>query len=316
VNPTTLKHYLHRFENLSRNRHAVHGAAPHKPILLLAILQEIDARRITGNLVTLTPELVAAFHAFWQALVPPDSRWKDRMSYPFRYLGRDGFWELVKNGEPVTIRTPYEPTLNQLAALCDGGRFADDLWPLLCEDQSRAIFQNHLRRTYFEERVVPAAENRAAAYLSSHVAKLRLQAKAQFRLRPLVRETQTDGYFVRSRLFPAVVKEAYGNRCCVCGLAAQMGESRLVQGAHILPFAEFHNDDMRNGLSLCRNHHWGFDNGAWSLKDDGEILVSEKLTASAAYVTAETILRPEEVQYHPDPAALGWHRQRWGFDVV
>jgi predicted restriction endonuclease len=44
---------------------------------------------------------------------------------------------------------------------------------------------------------------------------------------------------------------------------------------------------MRNGLSLCRNHHGGFDNGVWSLKDDGEILVSEKLTASAAYVTKE-----------------------------
>ncbi len=63
-----LHKYLHAFGHLHRNM----GLAPHKPILLLSILDEIGRGRITDNEIVLTVELVSAFREYWQALpLPP-----------------------------------------------------------------------------------------------------------------------------------------------------------------------------------------------------------------------------------------------------
>ena len=83
-----------------------------------------------------------------------------------------------------------------------------------------------------------------------------------------------------------------------------------MDGAHILPFSEFHNDDPRNGLALCKNHHWGFDIGAWSLSDSYEIIVTPKLINDLVYVeNGKTIVQPKDPIYLPDPFALQWHRE-------
>ncbi len=59
----------------------------------------------------------------------------------------------------------------------------------------------------------------------------------------------------REYRFRSDVIQAYGGRCAMCGLA--LG---LVQGAHIYPVnAPGSNDDVRNGLALCPNHHAAFD---------------------------------------------------------
>jgi putative restriction endonuclease len=308
-----LTRYLESFRTLHRNSNKAKGAAPHKPILLLAILHELDSGRVRSNLVALTPELVAAFQTYRQALVPPDSGWQPKLTYPFRYLQRDGFWTLVKRGEPVTIQTPHEPTLSQLAALCDGGRFADELWTLLQDAPTREILRQQLLGTYFAGTHSVVNEDASQHYLVAQAEALKQQATAKFKFHPTVREQATDGYFVRSKLFPKVVKELYGFSCCVCQAAARLGSSSLVDGAHILPFAEFHNDDPRNGLALCKSHHWGFDIGAWSLTDHYEIIASPLLlnNDNQAYIEPDkTIALPKDPTCLPDPKALAWHRER------
>ena len=304
-----LARYLERFGMLHRNANKNRGAAPHKPVLLLAILQEISAGRIANNLAPLTPELVAAFQTHWQALVPPNSSWQPKLTYPFRYLQKEGFWTLVKQGDPVVIHTKYEPTLSQLAALCDGGRFADDLWPLLAVSHTREILRHQLLATYFSGESVEVSEEASIGYLTTQAAALKQQAQAKFKLHPALKEQNTDGYFVRSRLFPKVIKELYGFSCCVCQASARLGSSSLIDGAHILPFAEFHNDDPRNGLALCKNHHWGFDAGAWSLTDSYEIVVAPRLIHDLVYIEpGKPIALPKDQTCLPDPSALAWHR--------
>lgn len=313
MSEAVLSHYLSRWGNLHRNRTQARGAAPHKPVLLLAFLVELDAGRISQNLVALTPELVASFQTLWSALVPADAHWKPRLSYPFRYLCQEGFWELVKDGAPVTIPAKTEPSLGQLAQLCDGGRFAADLWELLADPAARMALRHHLRETYFPAQEVSLQPD-ARDYLARQLAALRAQADATFRPKR-VRE-RSDGDYVRHRLFPYVVKELYDDACCLCGLSARVGESSLIEAAHVLPFATFHNDDPRNGLALCANHHWGFDRGAWSLTDGYDVIVSPKLAASAGYLAPERAFTPpRDETCLPDPAALSWHRQRWGFTI-
>ena len=305
-----LTRYLESFRALHRNSNKAKGAAPHKPVLLLAILHELDSGRIRSNLVALTPELVAAFQTHWQALVPPDSGWQPKLTYPFRYLQRDGFWTLVKNGQPAIVATRYEPTLSQLAALCDGGRFAEELWTLLRDASAREILRQQLLGTYFAGTLPTVSEDASARYLTAQAEALKQQARARFKLHPTVREQATDGYCVRSQLFPKVVKELYGFSCCVCQVAARLGSSSLIDGAHILPFAEFHNDDPRNGLALCKNHHWGFDAGAWSLTDSYELIASPRLLNDLVYIEpGKPIALPKDPTCLPDPQALAWHRE-------
>jgi putative restriction endonuclease len=309
--PNALAKYLHAFANLHRNATSARGLAPHKPILLLAILHEIEAGRITENLVPPSAELVAAFQLYWNALVPPDSGWKSRMATPFCYLRYDGFWELVKNGNAIDRK---EYTLSQLATVCDGGMFADDLWPLLVDPITRDVLKREILNAYFNGSKANVTAEQQATYLYAQADKLRAQANARF-VEKRVRESNDNGYFIRNQLFPEVVKKLYDFACCVCRQRANMGDTRsVVDGAHILPFASFHNDDPRNGIALCKNHHWGFDCGAWSLTADYRVLVSPKLVSAVPFIVENAKIHlPSAPQFHPDPVALEWHRENFGF---
>lgn len=86
----TLEAYDGAFRNLHRNYNPRLGFAPHKPILLLAILDGVGRGHIASNAVAFTPELVATFRVYWRALVP-DGTWADKIVYPFRYLARERF---------------------------------------------------------------------------------------------------------------------------------------------------------------------------------------------------------------------------------
>lgn len=48
----------------------------------------------------------------------------------------------------------------------------------------------------------------------------------------------------------------------------------IVDAAHIEPRAASENDDIGNGLALCKNAHWMFDEGLWSVKADGRVVLA------------------------------------------
>lgn len=65
---------------------------------------------------------------------------------------------------------------------------------------------------------------------------------------------------VRSQAFSDLVKRAYSQRCAICGEGRKDARDRPeVQAAHIYPVEKEGPDDVRNGLALCRLHHWAFD---------------------------------------------------------
>ena len=47
----------------------------------------------------------------------------------------------------------------------------------------------------------------------------------------------------------------------------------IVEAAHIHQFADSRNNHPRNGIALCKNAHWMFDEGLWSLDDDYRVLI-------------------------------------------
>jgi len=230
--------YLRLWSHLHRNYQSKKGFAPHKPVLLLAILDAIERGYIRENFIQITPELVALVHSYWRSLVPTEASWRERIYYPFRYLVHDGFWQLIRGGRPISKEEVGNPTcLSELSEVVDGAKFPDELWKILQQRKWRQIFKQHLLNTYFPlslEKVLYEIPKRPLDY---ELERLKAEAQAKFRVTG-VRETADEiGYYLRNALFPKVIRELYENRCAVCRIATFMPHrTMLVDAAHILPF--------------------------------------------------------------------------------
>ena len=108
----------------------------------------------------------------------------------------------------------------------------------------------------------------------------------------------------------------YDYTCAVCRLriVTMDGES-ATDAAHIIPFRTSHNDDVRNGISLCKLHHWAFDKGLISLSQTYQVLVSPFMSDQRptewrlTELRDKSILLPEHNQLYPAQDALEWHRR-------
>ena len=95
----------------------------------------------------------------------------------------------------------------------------------------------------------------------------------------------------------------------------------IVDAAHIHKFADSRNNDPSNGLALCKNAHWLFDQGLWSLDGDYRVLVAHHRFQEAGptgFLLREfegtRILSPNSDTLLPSKTCLAWHRAEHGFD--
>ena len=308
MDPEILSKYLNLFGNLHRNK----GIAPHKPVLLLSILDEIDRGHITENQIVLTVELAAAFRENWHVLPLPKGPWLERIWTPFRALLQDGFWELVKDGRSLTGKEIGEPySVNDLRSRVNYARFDNELWQLLEDKIARTVLRQHLLQIYFSigpEQVQPLVPSDP---LAAQLQKLIDEAQSKPRQKKISDVAVGTKYFVRHSLFPEIIRAVYDDTCSVCGLYARTATSSIIDSAHIKPFASFHDDHPSNGIALCRDHHWGFDAGGFSIADDYTVIVSPHLQHTPGYITPNAPIRlPTSTNCYPDPAALADHREK------
>jgi predicted restriction endonuclease len=127
-------------------------------------------------------------------------------------------------------------------------------------------------------------------------ARLRLAERAVTMARRLAR----DQFFARSARLLA------NHRCAVCPQQLDYRDVNILEVAHIRPVSARGPDDPRNVLVLCPTHHALFDEGLWSLSDDGQVISSRKLAPSLAKQLAERI----PAEWKVDPACVRWHRRR------
>ncbi|MFA9427100.1 HNH endonuclease [Natronorubrum sp. A-ect3] len=124
---------------------------------------------------------------------------------------------------------------------------------------------------------------------------------------------------VRSSAFRKAILEAYDETCAVCESQRRSPAGNPeVEAAHIYPKSEGGSDDVRNGLALCKFHHWAFDNGWISVTDDHEIVVRDK-PGTEAYNELVTfdgtaLSLPQDPNHYPHQIFLQMHRQLHGFE--
>ncbi len=92
-----------------------------------------------------------------------------------------------------------------------------------------------------------------------------------------------------------------------------------IDAAHIFPKEKDGKDDLRNGIALCKFHHWAFDNGLFSIGDDLKVLVWDKIKDDISYDEISKyenieLLLPNSQNLRPHPIYLSAHRKIHGFE--
>lgn len=100
---------------------------------------------------------------------------------------------------------------------------------------------------------------------------------------------QTTRRMARSLAFRTQIQSLYSRRCAVCGASVITPEGLSeLEAAHIVPRNLSGADDARNGLALCRRHHWAFDRGLFGISP-----------------TSRTVVVPQRILAIPENSELG-----------
>ena len=251
------------------------GKAPHKPLLLLCLLDMAEAGELAGRTFMRTAGLVLRFKSYG-ALV--SERWPTRldMRMPFFYLRTQGFWEAFT----------LEMTPAQSPESCFVCEQHGEFYDLLADADFRLKARLLLVARYFElrERVallesfgisadygMRSAERMARKGL--HALPYEEAEMVGAKLNEAAEETARKKG--RSARFAVQVVSRYKFTCALTGLCCLTTDgAAIVDAAHIEPFAENQNDDIENGLALCKNAHWMFDEGLWSVRSDGRVTLA------------------------------------------
>ena len=316
-----LESYLHKFSNLrtdrGRNRYPAYTLhrAPHKPFLLLSIMDLIAQGSITKNFIEPSFELLDTFNTYWKSVMPLGS--KTSMAYPFPRLNTDGFWHLVPNpGYENQINMDFS-SMTKLREVCAGARMDEELFQLLCNPETRKQLRAALIKTYFAPEIQiklvgQGMVNYAAFQYSIELLKV-AETKASFEPD---KEESEQRKKVRDQGFRKAIITLYSHRCALCGIRMLTPEGHtIVDAAHVKPWKDSYDDRPTNGMALCKLCHWSFDKGLMSVSKKYEVLVSKRIMVEQNYpghiltLTDRPIFTPEQESFWPAQDNLHWHRK-------
>lgn len=127
--------------------------------------------------------------------------------------------------------------------------------------------------------------------------------------------TSTVKKVARSIVFRSKILDLYEETCAVCSeaLRAPSGVTE-VDAAHVVPRSVLGSDDARNGLALCKRHHWAFDKGLFGVGDDRKIIVPNIVSALAENISLKQfngrpIREATNATMRVHPSAFEWHRE-------
>lgn len=298
--------WLERLYNLRRDKRGSHER-PHKPVLLLSIIDLLDRGVIRENTVPLSEELVATFKRYFAVVQRHDDQ--PTIQNPFFHLSGDKFWTLVPRPGQGPIyaegKTSGAPSVKQLRDAAQYGQLDPNLWQLFESDLSRHQLREALISRYF-----PEDREKLAAIVAT---------------RPVPQPQQLMAAELppgRDAAFRRTILEIYDYRCAACGVRVYLQQMlSLVEAAHLIPFNVSRNDKPTNGLALCPNHHWAMDHhliapcpdaqnkaGIWRVNEtrlDDRIEGQRDLVA----LRNKPVIPPAEAKFFPAPEALRWREE-------
>jgi putative restriction endonuclease len=297
------------------------GRAPHKPVLLLAVLKAFDEGLIIDNRIEPSPEFINLFNGYWAVLVRETS-FQRRFYLPFFHLKneRSGLWTLhtLPGFEHALTRGRDIKSLGALLSFQAWAELRRDVFERWLIPEHRAADRLTLMAYYFTGQPLPAQLPDQIGEIAEHIAHDSPEAYVARQLQRLQDEEEEE-QVLRGAAFKRKIPELYDHRCAITGLRVQNRRSiNLIDACHIVPWADSYDDTISNGIALCPNMHRAFDRGLISFTDDHTVLVARDLSESNSThaitpFDGKRLLLPTEKRYWPAPENLAKHRERWGF---
>jgi putative restriction endonuclease len=306
--PQTIAEYLRAFERLNVNR-AGGVASPHKPCMLLAMLGLAEAGKLVQNQIRFEPPLLERYARFFNIVRGPNDH--PNPWFPFFHLRSDGFWRLqAKPGREAALEVlDSARSASVIEENIAWASLDSALHSLVLEATARLQLQQQLVVAWFgafsqpmnavfeEERQIDNAE-------------IDLRQRVEGR-QPSRIEDSSDP--ARSAAFRRIVTEAYDYRCAASGWRIILPDSTaLVEAAHLVPYADSHDDDPRNGIALSPTFHWAMDRYIIAPGPDLKWHVSKTLddrlpdNRPLLELEDKRLILPREKAYSPKEESLQW----------
>lgn len=309
---------LHFFSKLRRD--SKYGGAPHKPVLLLAILELIRKGEIRANRIAITPELVLEFKSIWSRLVVTPHI--PNFALPFYHMKSEPFWTLVTySGMIVPVTSSH--SIRSLNALKESVAFAEIdpvIFTLMQDSIHLAVMEEALLGQYF-----PETKNRFYAHELDLFSELETEILHEtplvYRKRihklkeTLSKEEFEEEIFVRGGVFKREIPKIYGYQCAISEMRIESStNAQMIDACHLIPFAVSKDDTITNGIALSPNLHRAYDRGLLTITEDYRVKVSQAISEndspySLGQFDGKQILLPENRNYYPSIENLIWHHR-------
>ncbi len=283
--------------------------APHKAILLLVLIDQIEQGILDPQSIHLSPQLAFQFLAYWE-VIAHRGRKIGRVELPFFYLKSDGFLRhVLKPGLESAIKAIRPTSVTALNAVIDRSEMPISLFEFLTKDHNRKAARIVLiQGDWF----LPEEKRAFREMFNLSEDQVRISTppgttENKFSARQKGREAR----------FRLTIIPLYRYACALCDLKTITPSGlTLVEAAHIHQFAESKNNNPDNGIALCRNHHWAFDTGLWSIDEDWKVIVAHAfLEEISPYPNTLFHLAGKSLNFswiaenfRPNPRHIRWHR--------
>ena len=300
----TVDDYCQIFSNLNVSRKR--GAAPYKPLLLLSVIDLIGQGVIQENKIYVSQKLIDTFTSYWNILSP---EYKGGLHYPFIHLQSDGFWYVVFQENHNGLQPK---TTNKLKNAVQYAQLDDRLFESIQYEETRKLLVDTLIGAWF----ISTNMDMENIIEINQV----FQKKSDNEAQNDDQKSNTPKYsikksVIRNAFFRKSVTHLYNYECALCKMKVTKSLTQhIVEGAHIKPFSLFYDNAISNGIAFCKNHHWAFDRGLFSINNDFCVIVSEHFSEQSPNNTSiqdfrnQIINLPESELYYPSREALSWHK--------
>ncbi len=167
-----LNMYKQQLANMNRNKNRKGQYAPHKPILLLSIIEQVEMGQIATCRVKLTPVLCKKFKELWDRHVPNGIQFNPDITKPFFHLSREPFWHLVPKGSMGNMNVAEDSgedekmpvpqyTLKYMRETFEYAEMDHTLFLLMQAHDSRVELRNILHALLIDTKIHPTFNGKA-----------------------------------------------------------------------------------------------------------------------------------------------------------
>jgi putative restriction endonuclease len=323
-------HWLGKLANLNVANTEARGRAPHKPLMLLTVIDLIESGVVPDGWVKYDVRLVSRFRDYWELVRERQQNAPD-IPMPFHALGGDKVWARFNaDGQPslakATTRLCHlDPDL--FACLQDGDfrrRARETLVSIYFTPHEQVMLCARLGLQVPDTAAITALKEDAAEYKASQKKGRDSRFKSDV-LGGYYFTCALTGYRLDTEQSDQIGRILDGRATTARRVRNAMTRNpnqttSIVQAAHIHQHAISGNDDPRNGLALTPDAHWMFDAGLWSAMPKGDDFLirvaKNRFTESAPHGHALSALDGTLLHFHnhsrlrPATEHLTWHRTK------